>query len=56
MVLLRVIVQLILMLIVPLRADMLSSFKLTSETVVPAQCVEYSVCDVLSVYSTYLVQ
>ena len=36
MVLLRVIVQLILMLIVPLRADMLSSFKLTSETVVPA--------------------
>ena len=35
MVLLRVIVQLIIMLLVPLRADMLSSLILTSETVVP---------------------
>ena len=35
MVLLRVIVQLMIMLLVPLRADMLFSFVVTLETVVP---------------------
>ena len=36
MVVLRVIAQLMIMLLVPLRADMLSSFIVTPKTVVPA--------------------
>ena len=41
MVLLRVIVQLMIMLLVPLRADMLFSLIVTSETAVPVNNNEY---------------